>query len=139
MTLAEAIDIATSAHAGQVDKAGAPYIQHPLRVMAEVGSDEARQMAAILHDVVEDTPITLDRVRALGCPEPAVEAVDALTRRPGEPPQNYYHRVAQNPIARTVKLADIADNSNPSRLAALAPEVQRRLRLKYESALRALR
>lgn len=67
MTLAEAVDLAASAHLGQTDKAGHPYIDHALRVMA--GDDDEFKMAAVLHDVVEDTTVTIEHLRSLGCPE----------------------------------------------------------------------
>lgn len=118
-TLERAIALAARAHAGQKDKAGAPYILHPLRVMFAVQGDEAR-MAAVLHDVVEDSGVTLDQLREMGFPEAVVEAVDALTKRDDEKgAENYLAFVARagrNDIARAVKLADIADNMNLSRI-----------------------
>lgn len=118
-TLESAISLACEAHSGQVDKAGAPYILHPLRVMLAVDGDDAR-MAAVLHDVVEDSGVTLDQLRARGFPERVVEAVDSLTKRDDEPGADSYRgfaeRAAQNDIARRVKLADISDNMDLSRI-----------------------
>jgi hypothetical protein len=85
-------------------------------------------------DVVEDTAMTLDDLRQRGCPGAVLDAVDALTRRADETPAEYYVRVAADPIAIAVKRADIADNSDPSRLAALPAEMAQRLRDKYEKA-----
>jgi (p)ppGpp synthase/HD superfamily hydrolase len=120
-TLERAIVVAAEAHAGQKDKAGAPYILHPLRVMLAMEDDEAR-MAAVLHDVVEDSGVTLDQLREMGFPESVVEAVDALTKRDDERGADNYLdfvvRAGRNDIARTVKLADIADNMDLSRIAA---------------------
>ena len=82
-TLERAIEIAAAAHAGQVDKAGQPYILHPIRVMLRVTGSHAR-MAAILHDVVEDTPVTIDQLVGEGFPAEVVAAVIALTKLPGE-------------------------------------------------------
>lgn len=82
-TLERAIVIASLAHAKQADKAGAPYILHPLRVMLSVRGEEER-IAAVLHDVVEDTPWTLEALREQGFSDAVVSAVDALTRRPSE-------------------------------------------------------
>ncbi|MGP1386865.1 MAG: HD domain-containing protein [Thainema sp.] len=114
-SLERAIAIAAEAHAGQVDKAGHPYILHPLRVMLHVDGDDA-QMAAVLHDVVEDTSVTLDQLAREGFPQVVVEAVDALTKRPGETKLMAAERAAKNAIARVVKLADNADNMDLSRI-----------------------
>lgn len=115
-TLEKAIEIAASAHAGQTDKAGQPYILHPLRVMLAVEGLEER-MAAVLHDTVEDTDMTLDDLRRAGFSEDVVLAVDALTKRDGETRIEAAHRAVVNPIARAVKLADVADNMDLSRIA----------------------
>lgn len=136
-TLDEAIQTARRAHEGQVDKSGRPYIAHPLRVMGQVRSEHER-MAAILHDVVEDTSVTLADLTAAGCPEEVLAAVAAISKQPGEDQATYLARVAANPIARTVKRADIADNMSPDRLALLDPATREQLRTKYESALRQL-
>lgn len=114
-SLERAIAIAAEAHAGQVDKAGHPYILHPLRVMLHVEGDYA-QMAAVLHDVVEDTSVTLDQLVNEGFPQAVVAAVDALTKRPGETKLMAAERAAKNAIARVVKLADNADNMDLSRI-----------------------
>lgn len=114
-SLERAIALAAEAHAGQVDKAEHPYILHPLRVMLQVEGDYA-QMAAVLHDVVEDTSVTLDQLTREGFPQVVVEAVDALTKRPGETRLMAAERAAQNAIARVVKLADNADNMDLSRI-----------------------
>jgi len=125
-----AVALATRAHAGQVDKSGADYIGHPLRVMARVDGELAR-MAAVLHDVLEDTPVTAADLRAAGCPEQVVEAVEALTKRAGEPLEESMRRVAVVPLALVVKRADLDDNSDEARLALLAAETAERLRAKY--------
>jgi len=114
-TLERAISIAATAHAGQFDKAGEPYILHPLRVMMRVAGASAR-MAAVLHDVVEDTIVTLDDLRAEGFPDAVIVAVEALTKRPGETRIEAARRAAADPIAREVKLADNAENMDLSRL-----------------------
>lgn len=115
-TLERAIEIAAAAHAGQVDKAGQPYILHPLRVMLRVSTGHER-MAAVLHDVVEDTPVTLVQLTEAGFPVEVVDAVAALTKRPGETRMQAAARAASNPIARVVKLADNAENMDLSRIA----------------------
>jgi Guanosine polyphosphate pyrophosphohydrolases/synthetases len=114
-TLERALEIAAKAHAGQVDKGGAPYILHPIRVMLSVSSIPA-QITAILHDVVEDTDITIDDLQREGFAESIIEAIKALTKRKGEDRISAAHRAAQNQIACAVKLADIADNMDLSRI-----------------------
>lgn len=133
----EAIALARQAHAGQTDKAGRPYIEHPLRVMNRVRG-EHEKIAAVLHDVLEDTPVTEDDLRAAGCPDPVITAVRALTKRSGEPLNDSVARAAANPIARAVKRADIADNNDPARLALLDGTTAQRLRDKYADSVRLL-
>lgn len=115
-TLERAIEIAAQAHAGQLDKAGAPYILHPLRVMLRMEDAEAR-IAAVLHDVVEDSNWTLDALAREGFSDTVLRAVDALTKRPGEDRFDAARRAARDPLARRVKLADNAENSDLSRIA----------------------
>jgi ADP-ribosylglycohydrolase len=135
--LAAAIALATAAHAGQTDKLGIDYIQHPLGVMAKVhGRDE--KIVAVLHDVVEDTDVTLDDLRAQGFAEHIVRAVDAVTKRKGEPLAESMARVAADPLAMTVKFADLAHNANPERQAELPPETRARLTAKYQESARLL-
>jgi (p)ppGpp synthase/HD superfamily hydrolase len=109
--------IAEAAHAGQVDKAGAPYFAHPARVAASLAEPAAR-CVAYLHDVVEDCPgWTLDRLAAEGMPPEILAAVDALTKRAGEDNEAYLARVLANPLAARVKIADLRDNMDLSRIA----------------------
>jgi GTP diphosphokinase / guanosine-3',5'-bis(diphosphate) 3'-diphosphatase len=115
-SLERAIEIAAKAHAGQVDKAGQPYILHPIRVMLRVPDRESR-IAAVLHDVVEDSEITFDALRAEGFSEEVLEALEALTKQPGESRTDAAHRARANPIAREVKLADNAENMDLSRIS----------------------
>jgi (p)ppGpp synthase/HD superfamily hydrolase len=115
-TLERAIAIAAAAHAGQVDKAGQPYILHPLRVMLRVATEHER-MAAVLHDVVEDTDVTLYTLAAEGFASEVIGAVEALTKRPGESRMQAAERAAANPIARVVKLSDNAENMDLGRIA----------------------
>lgn len=114
-TLERAIAIAADAHAGQHDKAGQPYILHPLRVMLRVDTVEQR-ICAVLHDVVEDSAVTLQSLEAAGFGADVLAAVDALTKRPGESRLEAAARAAANPIARVVKLADNAENMDLSRI-----------------------
>ena len=130
--------VARMAHAGQVDKAGEPYITHPTRVVARIRAGEHLDRAAAwLHDVVEDTDVTLDDLRAVVSPT-VVSAVDALTHREGETRTDYYARILQSPTALRVKTADIDDNADPERLARLDPATREWLTAKYENARKLL-
>ena len=132
--LEEAIRIAVEAHRGQKDRAGEPYILHPLRMMLRVQTD-AERMAAVLHDVVEDSAWTLDDLRDRGFPAEVLEAVARLTRRPDESYDAMVERAAAHPVARRVKLADLEDNLDLRRLA----EVGERDRERLDRYLRAWR
>ncbi|HZD53839.1 MAG TPA: HD domain-containing protein [Woeseiaceae bacterium] len=107
--------LAAAAHAGQKDKAGQPYILHPIRVMLNVRTDEER-IAALLHDVVEDTHTTFEDLRREGFSDAIIEAVRALTKHEGESREAAARRAVVNPIARNVKLADVTDNSDLRRI-----------------------
>lgn len=115
-TLERAIALAATAHAGQLDKGGQPYILHPLRVMLRLSSEHER-VAAVLHDVVEDTDVTLEQLASEGFAAEVIAAVDALTKRPGETRMQAAQRAAMDDIARQVKLADNAENMDLSRIA----------------------
>src|SRR5690625_1833207 len=99
MTVTEASRLAERAHAGQTDKAGRPYAEHVFAVrdlLADRG--EHAQIAGVLHDVLEDTSVTADELRARGCPEPVIRAVEAVTRRPGEEYDDCVRRAAADPL-----------------------------------------
>lgn len=110
-----AIEIAKNAHSGQKDKAGKPYIEHPLRVMNNLETTEEK-IIGVLHDVIEDTSFTLDNLIAMGFPQAIVQAIDALTKRPQENYENYLARVKSNYLALKVKIADMQDNMNIQRI-----------------------
>ncbi|MFE8595759.1 GTP pyrophosphokinase [Archangium violaceum] len=131
-TLEDAIALAVEAHRGQRDKAGQTYILHPLRVMMRLETDTER-MVAILHDVVEDTPWTLERLRGLGYPEEVLSALDCLTKREGETYEAFIERVLPHPLARRVKRADLEDNMDVRRLLAVTPRDAERL-ARYRAA-----
>jgi (p)ppGpp synthase/HD superfamily hydrolase len=136
-TLADAIALAEFAHRNQFDKAGMPYIDHPKRVLAAVQGQGAKpyvQMAAVLHDVVEDTPFTLGDLDRLGFSQPVLILVDLLTRRDVVGPEEYYAKIGKNADATLIKLADIADNTQEWRLSYLDEATQDRLRKKYAKA-----
>lgn len=135
-TVEDAVSIAARAHRGQKDKAGAPYLLHPLRMMLRMDT-EAAMMAAVLHDVVEDTEWTLDRLREAGFSEEVLEAVDCLTHRDGESYEEFVERVRTNLIARQVKIADLEDNMNVRRMNRLGTNELERME-KYHRAWRVL-
>jgi (p)ppGpp synthase/HD superfamily hydrolase len=135
-TLERAILIAAQAHLGQRDKGGAPYILHPLRMMMRMES-EAAMMAAVLHDVVEDSEWTLEQLRGEGFSEEVLQAVDCLTRRDGESYDDFVARAQSNPIARRVKIADLEDNMNVQRLGVMTAKDSARIE-EYHRVWRAL-
>ena len=136
--------MADNAHLGQVDKNGWPYISHPRRVafrVREMAPEELRveaQIVALLHDTVEDTGVTLPYLARYFSAR-IVDAVDALTKRPGEPLESSMARVRANEIALWVKRADIADNTDPERVSHLDEETRKRLAAKYDKSLRLLK
>jgi (p)ppGpp synthase/HD superfamily hydrolase len=132
--LERAIAISAEAHAGQIDKAGAPYVLHPLRMMLSMSSIDER-IGAILHDVCEDCPgWTLDRLRREGFSDLIVDALQSVTKRDGEDYVDFVRRAAANPIGRRVKLADLHDNSDLSRIAVPSERDFRRIE-KYRRAI----
>lgn len=134
--------LAEKAHAGQVDKAGEPYVGHLERVADDVATRTVfvglAQAVAWLHDIIEDTHVTAYDLTAAGMPQDVVDAVEAITHRPNEPRAEYYARVRSNDLALAVKLADIADNADPARLARLDDQTRERLEVKYAAARDAL-
>ncbi len=113
--LFKAINLATNAHNGQKDKAGEPYILHPLRVMLQMKDEESR-IVAVLHDTVEDTYITLDLLQHEGFNPDVIEAIDCMTRRYNEDYFDFVRRCSNNKIAKFVKLADLNDNMDLRRI-----------------------
>jgi len=111
----KALSIATRAHAGQTDKGGKPYIAHPQRVAARCTTDDAR-IVALLHDTIEDTRVTADYLLSEGFPQRIVDAVLSVTRCEGESYDEFIDRAARNPIGRQVKIADLLDNMDITRL-----------------------
>lgn len=128
-------EIALLGHEGQLDKLGLPYILHPQAVAEAVGTPRQKALAW-LHDLVEDTPWTLEMLLEAGFPQDFVDEVDALTHREHEPREDYYARVLQYVDATVVKRADVRHNLG--RLAGLPDSEQERLQAKYEKALRIL-
>lgn len=133
----EAMKIAYAAHHGQVDKGGIPYIFHPYH-LAEQMTDEYTTCVALLHDVVEDTNVTLEEL-AKTFPREVVEAVGIMTHKEGEPYLEYVARVRTNPLAKVVKLADLRHNSDESRLENADEATLAYFREKYRKAFEILK
>ncbi len=130
-----AMRLAYRAHDGQVDKAGVPYIFHPIH-LAEQMTTEACVCVALLHDVVEDSDVTIEDIAAF-FPAEVTEAVRLLTHDENVPYLDYIRALRANPLARTVKLADLAHNSDESRLrdaVAHEPASVANRRAKYDAA-----
>lgn len=115
--LPRAIEIATEQHAGQIDKAGQPYIDHPLRVMRRMRTNMER-IVAVLHDVIEDGTVTLADLAKEGFSHEVRAALDSVTRRPGEDYAEFVMRAAANPVGRWVKYEDLRDNADLARIPA---------------------
>lgn len=134
--LDRAIELAKQHHKGQTDKAGKPYINHPLRVMNQMKSEDEK-IVAVLHDIVEDTNISLNDLRNEGFSEEVVSAVECLTKQDGENYDSYIERISFNPLAVKIKLADLEDNRDLIRLPEVTDKDLERLE-KYDKALEKL-
>lgn len=134
--LEKALVIATKAHEGQKDKAGSPYILHPIRVSNRCLTDEEK-IVALLHDVIEDTNVSASDLLASGFPRNIVEAVLSVTRNEGESYEDFVIRSKQNPIGRQVKLHDLEDNMDITRFNQLTEKDLVRLN-KYLKGYRSL-
>ena len=132
----KAMKLCFEAHKNQVDKSGMPYVFHPFH-LAEQMTDELTTVTALLHDVVEDTPYTLDDLRQMGFPEDVLAALTLLTHDDAEPYMDYVRRLKDNPIARAVKLADLRHNSDLTRLNRIDARALARVE-KYRAAIRLL-
>ena len=128
--------IALVAHKGQVDKAGVDYINHPLTVASKCNSEKAK-IVALLHDVVEDTKVTLDDLR-LFFDDEIVDAIDLLTHRESDAYATYLSKIKNNELARIVKLADLENNMDLSRLPNPTELDYQRLENKYKPAYKFL-
>lgn len=128
-----ALAIAVEAHKGQVDKNNKPYILHPMAVAAQLDDLELKTVA-ILHDTIEDTYVTADYLIDKGIPKHLVELVELLTKPANEGYESYLRRIKDNPMAKKVKLADLAHNTSPERASGLNEERKK----KYELARRLL-
>jgi len=129
----KAYEIAKRAHLGQVDKAGEDYIKHPEKVASFVNSDEEKAVA-YLHDVIEDTELTLEDLHEYEFSKEVIEAVDIITKKKGEDYRSYLNSVKKNKLARAVKLADLRHNSDLTRLTKVTEKDIKR-KEKYQKAI----
>ena len=129
-TLQDSIELATKHHKGQVDKGGKPYINHPIRVMKKMMFEDEK-IIAVLHDIVEDTSITLQDLKDMGYNSDIVNSIDCLTKRNGESYDDFIERVITDTEASRVKLSDIEDNMDTNRLKKITKEDEKRLK-KYK-------
>jgi (p)ppGpp synthase/HD superfamily hydrolase len=134
--LDHAIAIAIKAHAGQVDKAGQPYILHLLRVMLKFESEDER-IVAVMHDVVEDSEVTFYNLNKEGFSGKVVEAIECLTKRKNEDYESFIMRLSKNSIAKKIKIEDIRDNLDLNRLHKITEKDLQRID-KYHRALQLL-
>jgi len=134
--LDQAISIAVKAHSGQFDKAGRPYILHPLRLMFRF-EDEPEMIVAVMHDVIEDSDFTYEDLKKLGFSTEVIAAIDCLTRRENEDYENFILRASQNILAKKIKIEDIKDNLDLTRLNNITKTDLQRIE-KYHRALKVL-
>lgn len=132
-TIEVAIRLAVEAHAGQVDKAGRPYILHPLRLMQKCPTEDL-QIVAVLHDVLEDTQVTEAELQKLGFPDHIISALKSLTKVHGEAYSDFISRAMQDSLAIVVKELDLIDNMDCTRLPEFTDADAARMK-KYTSAL----
>lgn len=134
----KAMKIAYEAHHGQADKAGLPYINHPLH-LAEQMETEDTCVVALLHDVVEDTNVTLDDLKRAGFTEIQLEAIVAMTHEGSVPYMDYIREIKKNPVATAVKIADIIHNSDVTRIENPTEKDRTRFDRKYKTAMEYLK
>ncbi len=132
----QALQIAAKAHKGQKDKAGEKYIFHPFHVAKQFRS-ETLKIVAILHDVLEDTTVTMEDLEHYGFSQPVLDALCAITKKPNQSYEEYITGVKKNDLARLVKIEDIKHNMDVSRLKKVTQQDRQRV-ARYEKALRYL-
>jgi len=137
LLLERSIHLAVGAHKGQFDKAGVPYILHPLRVMSSSGS-VFEKIVAVLHDTLEDTTLTRKQLRDEGFPTVVLDALDAVTKNKSENYDEFILRCKNNPVARSVKLLDMRDNCDLFRLQEIEEKHIDMVR-KYHRGMKILR
>ena len=132
----KAMKLCFEAHKNQTDKSGLPYVFHPFHV-AEQMHDEKTTIVALLHDVIEDTSYTLQDLRAMGFNQEVLDAIALMTHDNNVPYMEYVAKIRENPIARTVKLADLRHNSDLTRMDEITETELKRVE-KYKAAMRLL-
>ncbi len=132
----KAMQICFEAHKYQLDKSGVPYVFHPYHIAEQMTTEETVAVA-LLHDIVEDTPMSIPDLVLLGFPESVTDAVALLTHNPDQDYMDYLLNIRKNPIARAVKLADLRHNSDLSRLDCIDDKAVRRYE-KYQKAIKLL-
>ena len=132
-TTKAALRLACEAHRNQLDKSGLPYILHPFHLAEQMDSEDA-VCVALLHDVMEDSDVTAEQIRAIGMSDEVIEVLELLTHDPREPYLDYVARIASNDLARRVKIADLRHNSDLNRLDVITERDRSRAR-KYAQAL----
>ena len=132
----KALILCFEAHKEQIDKSGMPYVFHPFH-LAEQMQDEESTIVALLHDVIEDTDYTLDDLRKMGFGDSVLAAINLMTHEDGVPYMDYVEQIKTNPVAKTVKLADLRHNSDMTRLEVVTPRDQERAE-KYLAAIKLL-
>ena len=130
----KALNIAHTAHNGQFDKSGVPYIYHPAFLASQMDTEE-EVITALLHDVVEDTPVTLEELEQAGFSQTVLDALELLTHNDESEYTDYVRRIKGNPLAAKIKLADLWHNNNPTRNANLSPEKVEWYSKKYAEAI----
>ncbi len=131
-----AMALCFEAHKEQKDKSGMPYVFHPFHLAEEMKTED-ETVAALLHDVAEDTDITLEEIGEMGFSEAVMEALRLLTHEPGTPYMEYVRKIKENPVARAVKQADLKHNSDLTRLDNVDEKALKRVE-KYKEALKIL-
>lgn len=134
--LEQAIHIALQAHLGEADKGGNPYVLHPLRVMLAMETTEEK-IVAVLHDVIEDSSFTIEELKQRGFSKKVLDAVTLLTKKENQNYQDYISAIKKNPLVTKVKLSDLKDNMNTTRLKKVGVADKERLR-KYKAAYKFL-
>ena len=132
----KAMKLCFQAHKDQTDKSGIPYVFHPIH-LAEQMKDEDTTVVALLHDVVEDTDYTLEDLREMGFNQRVIAAIALMTHAEGVPYMDYVAKIKDNPIAKAVKLADLAHNSDITRMDVVDEKAIARVE-KYAKAIRFL-
>lgn len=133
----KALKLCFEAHRDQLDKSGMPYVFHPFHLAEQMDTEE-KVVVALLHDVVEDTDYTIEDLSEMGFGKEIIDAITLLTHAPDVEYMDYVRNIKKNPIAKAVKLADLAHNSDPTRLEVLDEYAVKRNE-KYSKAIALLK